>query len=59
MHDNNETGIALFKALLMWVGALIGSITMSQLVLFATLIYTGLQTYVLIRDKIVSRKEQS
>lgn len=52
MQDNNETGIALFKALVIWVGALIGSITMSQLVLFATLIYTCMQGYVLWRDKI-------
>lgn len=52
MQDNNETGIALFKALVMWMGAVLGSITLSKLVLFATLVYTGLQTYVLVRDKI-------
>jgi len=52
MHDNNDTGIALLKALVMWVGALLGSITLSKLVLFATLVYTCMQGYVLWRDKI-------
>lgn len=52
MHDNNETWAALVKAAVMWVGVLLGSITLSKLVLFATLVYTLLQTYVLWRDKL-------
>lgn len=56
MHDNNDTGIALFKGLIMWFGVLLGSITLSKAVLFSTLVYTCLQTYVLVRDKIAKRK---
>lgn len=56
MHDNNETALAVVKAAIMWIGALLGSMTLSKLVLFATLVYTGLQTYVLVRDKIVRRR---
>lgn len=52
MQDNNDTLAAVIKAAIMWVGALLGSITLSKLVLFATLIYTCMQGYVLWRDKI-------
>lgn len=56
MQDNQETGWALAKALIAWIGAVIGSLTLSKLVLFATLVFTSLQTYILVRDKIIRRK---
>lgn len=56
MQNSNETALAVVKAAIMWLGALLGSMTLSKLVLFATLVYTGLQTYVLVRDKIVAKR---
>ena len=55
-NENQDTYWALIKALIMWAGALLGSITLSKLVLFATLVFTLLQIYVLYRDKISRRK---
>ncbi|WP_167313411.1 hypothetical protein [Ralstonia insidiosa] len=52
MHDNNETSMAAIKAIMIWIGALVGSITLSKLVLLVTLIYTLMQAYVLWRDKL-------
>ncbi|MCP1173803.1 hypothetical protein [Ralstonia chuxiongensis] len=52
MTENNDTWAGLFKAVVAWIGVLVGSITLSKLVLFATLVYTVLQTYVLWRDKL-------
>jgi len=52
MHDNNETLWAILKVAAAWIAGLIGSITLSKLVLLATLVFTVLQTYVLWRDKI-------
>lgn len=52
MHDNKETWGALVKGAVMWMGVILGSITLSKLVLFATLVYTVLQIYVLWRDKL-------
>lgn len=57
MHDNNDTGIAFLKTLVMWIGALLGSITLSKLVLFATLVFTLMQIYVLWRDKIKGKED--
>jgi hypothetical protein len=55
MHDNNDTLWAILKVAAAWVAGLIGSITLSKLVLFATLVFTVMQTYVLFRDKIAGR----
>ena len=51
--DDHETNAALIKLLVAWVGTMFGGITLSGLVLFATLVYTVLQTYLLVRDRIV------
>lgn len=57
MDDKNETWVAVIKGAVIWAGAVLGNITLSKLVLFATLVYTGLQIFVLVRDKIVKKKE--
>jgi len=53
MHDNNETLWAWLKVALAWLGTIIGGITLSKLVLFATLLLTSMQAYVVWRDKIM------
>lgn len=53
--DHSDTSPALFKLLIAWTGALIGSITLQHIVLVLTGIYTAVQLYVLIRDKIMDQ----
>lgn len=49
MTDNNETQVALIKVMAIWAGTVFGGVTLSGLVLSATLVYTVLQIVVLIR----------
>jgi len=55
--NHNETEISLAKVLVAWIGTMFGGFTLSSLVLFATLIYTVLQTYVLIRDRVLIKEK--
>jgi len=54
MHDH-DTNTAVLKVLVAWVGTVFGGITLSGLVLSLTAIYTALQIYILVRDKIVRK----
>lgn len=56
MHNNNETMWDWGKIALAWLGTIVGGITLSKLVLFATLVLTCMQGYVLWRDKIRGEK---
>ena len=47
---------ALSKLALMWAGNWLGSITLQTIVLGLTGVYTGLQLYVLVRDRIWRRR---
>ncbi|MBU9608258.1 hypothetical protein LGN12_12945 [Burkholderia multivorans] len=55
-----------FRVCIVWLGSLAGTLlarveaylTLSNVVLTATLIYTVLQIYVLVRDKIVRRRRE-
>ena len=49
MSDDQETNVAMFKILVVWAGTTLGSISLSSLVLGATLVYTLLQIFVLLR----------
>jgi len=51
----NQDVDSWLKLIAVWVGTVIGGLTLSKLVLFVTLIYTILQTYVLWRDKVRKR----
>ena len=44
-----------WKQFIAWSGAIVGSITLSKAVLCATLVYTSLQIYLLMRDKIFNK----
>jgi len=41
-----------------WVGAILGHLTLSSAVLWATLIYTLFKLYILIRDDIFTKKKK-
>ena len=49
MNDSNETNVALIKILIAWIGTVVGGVSLSSLVLGATLIFTLLQIYILVR----------
>jgi hypothetical protein len=44
--------------LLIWLGAILGHLTLSSAVLWATLIYTLFKLYILIRDDIFKKKKK-
>ena len=44
--------------LIIWVGAILGHLTLSSAVLWATLIYTLFKLYILIRDDIFTKKKK-
>lgn len=47
--------MAFFKMALAWLGYVVGSITLQQVVLFLTGLYTALQIYLLVRDRIITK----
>lgn len=49
MNNDHDTNTALLKVLVAWAGAVLGGVTLSGLVLTATLIFTVLQIIVLVR----------
>lgn len=52
MNDHpNDAVTGLVKMTIAWIGTLFGGVTLNGAVLTATLIFTVLQTVVLIRDK--------
>jgi fibrillarin-like rRNA methylase len=52
--SENDTFTAMLKIAAAWIGAAVGHFVahLGDLVLFSTLIYTVLQTYVLMRDRL-------
>lgn len=53
IEHHNDTNAGLGKVALAWAMTLIGSITMQDVALFVAAVYSILQIYVLVRDKIV------
>lgn len=49
MTQDHDTNAAIIKIMAAWMGVMFGGITLSSLVLTATLIFTVLQIIVLIR----------
>ena len=49
MNENNETNVALLKIMIAWIGTAVGGVSLSTLVLGATLIFTLLQIYIPVR----------
>jgi len=47
--------MAVLKIMVAWLGYVVGSITLQQGVLFLTGLYTALQIYLLVRDRIVTK----
>jgi hypothetical protein len=51
MSSHDDAGWVSFKVALAWVGLIVGSVTLTQWVMLATLIYTLANTFFLLRDK--------
>lgn len=47
--NNDQDHTVMFKLLLAWIGTAVGGVSMSTLVLGATLVFTLLQIYVMVR----------
>lgn len=59
MNEQHDAKVGVVKVMAVWVAAIFGmslAELLQVLVLSATLIYTLLQTYVLVRDKILKRR---
>lgn len=49
MNNDHDTNVNMTKLLISWVGVVFGSISLQNVVLWATLIYTVLNIYLLLR----------
>ena len=49
---------SVWDLLIIWVGAILGHLTLSSAVLWATLIYTLFKLYILIRDDLFTKKKK-
>jgi len=58
MVDTPNSQESAWDLLLIWVGAILGHLTLSSAVLWATLIYTLFKLYILIRDDIFKKKKK-
>jgi len=58
MVDTPNSQESAWDLLLIWVGAILGHLTLSSDVLWATLIYTLFKLYILIRDDIFTKKKK-
>ena len=47
--NEHSTGVAWAKVAVAWIGALIGTVTLSQIAVVLTIVFTLLQIYMLIR----------
>lgn len=56
-HDPTaDSGPALLKLLLAWALTILGNITLQQVATTLAIVYTAIQIYILVRDKIVRDK---
>ena len=58
MIDTPHNQESFWDLLLIWIGAILGHLTLSSAVLWATLIYTLFKLYVLLRDEIFNKKKK-
>ena len=58
MVDTPHNHESFWDLILIWIGAILGHLTLSAAVLWATLIYTLFKLYVLLRDEIFSKKKK-
>lgn len=52
-QDTADTAPALFKIVVAWALTIFGNVTLQQVATLLAIIYTSIQIYILIRDKII------
>jgi hypothetical protein len=55
IFESHDAGASM-RLLIAWAGAALGALTLQHVVLLLTAIYTAIQTYVLLRDKVFNRE---
>jgi hypothetical protein len=58
MVDTPNNHESIWDLILIWIGAILGHLTLSAAVLWATLIYTLFKLYILLRDDIFRKKKK-
>lgn len=56
-EQHSDTAPAMLKILIAWLGTAWGAITMQDVVFALTAVYTVIQIYILVRDKIVRHRK--
>ena len=54
--DNNTHSYSFLDLFIIWVGTIASHISSSDLMVWATIIFTLLRTYILIRDEFLRKK---
>lgn len=55
---DHETRWATFKVSFAWLLTVVGAVTLQNIAAFLAIVYTGLQIYVTVRDKIVAYRDK-
>ena len=58
MVDTPNNHESIWDLIIIWIGAILGHLTLSTLVLWATLIYTLFKLYILLRDEIFNKSKK-
>ena len=56
--DTPHNHESIWDLIIIWVGAILGHLTLSTLVLWSTLIYTLFKLYILLRDEIFNKSKK-
>ena len=55
MVDTPNSHESIWDLLIIWVGAILGHLTLSSVVLWATLIYTLIRIYLIIKNELLKK----
>lgn len=58
MVDTPNNHESIWDLIIIWIGAILGHLTLSSAVLWATLIYTLFKLYILLRDEIFNKSKK-
>jgi len=54
--EQNTNNTSFTDLIIIWVGTVLGHLTLSQTVMWVTLVFTVFRTYVLLRDEVFRKK---
>lgn len=56
MNHDHEARIASMKVMVAWVLTAIGGVTLQQIATVLAIVYTALQIFLLVRDRLIKRR---